>query len=229
MPVLAEKIRSGLVELRTKNGLVYVNPSVSERLYLLWIFRNFHRLPVQVLTRHQRQTIERLAQTSVVAKQGPIPRDSLIGSVENFEVAVSEAKAAAGTGKVVSMSPSLTLMGKAAGSEATATQPRRRKLTHHLIRFPEKNRSARGMSPPESNVKAQTQAKKRQTGRIPKILMYQKNGKSLGIALIVACCLALLLFYSRDVRRVSSRPVPQAAGVARTPPPVSSVGTPIAE
>lgn len=211
MPVVAQKIRSGLVELRTKSGLVYVNPSFSERLYLLWTFRNFHRLPVQVLNQRQRQVIERLGQTAVVAKSGPVPRKSLIGSVENFEVALaSKTRAAAATGKVVSISAPLTLMGKAAGSEAIATQHRRFKLPHPPIHFPGKKRTS-GIAAAEADVKTEASARKQRTRRFPQILLYQGSGKSLGIGLLVACCLTLLLWHSRGRRSISSKPVSQAA------------------
>lgn len=229
MLVAPEKIRSGLVELRTKSGLVYVNPSFSERLYLLWTFRNFHRLPVEVLNRHQRQMIERLGQTAVVATQGRVPRSSLIGSVENVEIrGASEANAAADTGKVVSISAPLTFIGKAAGSEAIATQSRRRKLAPPLIRFPGKDRSRQGIRAPELEVKAQAQPRKGQASRFPQILIYQGSAKPLGIGLLVACCLALLLLYRREQRSASSRPVPQAAIEARNPTPATSLGTYIA-
>ena len=81
MPALPEKIRSGLVELRTNHGLLYVNPSLWERLYLLWTFRNFHRLPEQVLNPRQQRLIEKLRRTSVVARSGPLARTALIGAI----------------------------------------------------------------------------------------------------------------------------------------------------
>ena len=221
MPVVP-KIRSGLVALRTKNGLVYVSPSFSERLYLMWTFRNFHRLPVQVLNPHQQQLIERLSQTAVVAKQGPVPQSSLIGSVENIELAlVSEAKAAADTGKVVRMSAPLTLVGKAAGSEAITTQTRRN-LTDRLLRFPGKNRSLQNIPAPQPDVEAEDRSEKPPAKQFPRILMYQGNGKWLGVGILVACCLALLLFYSREKRTVPSRPVPQAAIEAHNPSTITS-------
>lgn len=228
MLVVAEKIRSGLVELRTKSGPVYVNPSFSERLYLLWTFRNFQRLPVQVLNRHQRQMIERLGRMAVVNVQGRVPRSSLIGSVENIEIAaVSEAKAAAGTGKVVSISAPLTFVGKAAGSEADATQPRRLKLAPPLIRFPGKSRSRQGISLPEPEVKAQP--RKGPARGFPQILMYKGSAKALGIGLFVVSCLALLLLYGREQRSVSARLVPQAATEAGAPSPLTTLSTYTAE
>jgi TonB family protein len=230
MLVVAEKIRSGLVELRTKNRLVYVKPSFSERLYLLWTFRNFHRLPVEVLNRHQRQLIERLGRTSGVPKQGPVPRSSLIGSVENVELAlVSEARSPAGTGKVVRMSAPVTLIGKAAGSDVIATQTRRVNPTDQLIPFPGKSHSPEDISAPGRVAEAQAQPEKRSAKRLPQILMFQESGKWLGVGLLVACSLALLLFYSREERSVPSRQVPQAAIQARNPAPISSLSSDVAK
>lgn len=231
MAVVPEKIRSGLVELRTKSGPVYVNPSFSERLYLLWTFRNFHRLPVEVLNRHQREMIERLGQTAVLARQGPVPRSVLIGSVENVEVAlVSRAKAAvAEETKVVKMSAPLTFMGKAAGSEAVRTEPRRLKPPRHVIHFPGKSRGAPAISAPEPDSKGQVQSPKGRARRFPQILMYRGSGKSLGVGLFAACCLALLVFYHRAERSVSSRSVPQPAREALNPSPISSLSTYITE
>ena len=206
--MLLQKIRSGLVELRTKSGLVYVSPSFSERLYLLWTFRNFRRLPLQVLNRRQRQVVERLGQTAAVAKSDSVPRNNLIGSVENIEVSVvSEAKAAAGIGKVVSISAPLTFMGKAAGSEEIATRHRRLKLPQHPIRFPGRTRRAQRIAAPEPDVKADAHARTGQARRFPQILLYQGSGKSLGIGLLVVGGLVLLLWCIQ--RSFSSRPVPQ--------------------
>ena len=44
----------------TPLGPRYVNPSVLQRLYLLWIFRNFHTLPLKVLRRGQQRKIDRM-------------------------------------------------------------------------------------------------------------------------------------------------------------------------
>jgi len=227
--VVPEKIRSGLVELRTKNGLVYVHPSFSERLYLLWTFRNFHRLPVEVLNQHQRQLIERLSETAVVAKPGPVPRSSLIGSVENVDFALSDGRAAASTGKLVRMNTPWTLIGKAAGSDAVPTQTRRPNPTDQLIHFPGKSRSAQGIPKPDLDVKAQAQPQKPRARRLPQILVYHGSGKWLGVGLLLAGCLALVRFYRGDERTPPSRPVPQAAIKALHPSSMTSLSPSIAQ
>jgi hypothetical protein len=55
-----EKIRHGVLQISTDSGPRYVAPSFVERIQLLWMFRNFHILPQQVLSRHERQLIEML-------------------------------------------------------------------------------------------------------------------------------------------------------------------------
>jgi len=83
MPAVPQKIRTGLVELRTHIGSVYVSPSFWERIYLLWTFRNFQSLPKQVLNRHQQHLIDKLCRAAIVSRNGPIARTSIIGAVEN--------------------------------------------------------------------------------------------------------------------------------------------------
>ena len=55
-----EKVRHGVLQISTDSGPRYVAPSFVERIQLLWMFRNFHILPQQVLSRHERQLIEML-------------------------------------------------------------------------------------------------------------------------------------------------------------------------
>ncbi len=55
-----ETLFDGVLRVLTPLGPRYVNPSFCERLYLLWIFRNFHTLPARVLSARQQRWIERL-------------------------------------------------------------------------------------------------------------------------------------------------------------------------
>jgi TonB family protein len=85
--VLANKIRTGLVELRTDIGLVYVNPGSSwQRLYLLWTFRHFRLLPKQVLNHHQQQLIDELCRSAIVSPSEPVAATSIIGVIENVHL-----------------------------------------------------------------------------------------------------------------------------------------------
>ena len=58
--MLMEKIRHGVLEVSTDQGVRYVHPGFLERVRLVWMFRNFHVLPQEVLTPHQRQLVEAL-------------------------------------------------------------------------------------------------------------------------------------------------------------------------
>jgi hypothetical protein len=55
-----EKLLSGVLRVLTPLGPRYVNPSLAQRLYLLWLFRNFQTLPVKVLNPRQQQWINDL-------------------------------------------------------------------------------------------------------------------------------------------------------------------------
>jgi hypothetical protein len=53
-----EKLSQGVLRVLTPLGPRYLNPSFGQRLYLLWIFRNFETLPVKVLSVRQQKRIE---------------------------------------------------------------------------------------------------------------------------------------------------------------------------
>src|SRR5438270_13519434 len=55
-----EKIRRGVLQVSTDSGVRYVEPSFSERLQLLWTFRNFNVLSEEVLNQHERHVVEEL-------------------------------------------------------------------------------------------------------------------------------------------------------------------------
>jgi len=52
-----EKLSLGVLRVLTPLGPRYLNPSFAQRLYLLWIFRNFETLPVKVLSPRQQRWI----------------------------------------------------------------------------------------------------------------------------------------------------------------------------
>ncbi len=53
-----EKLSLGVLRVLTPLGPRYLNPSFVQRVYLLWIFRNFETLPVKVLSSRQQRRIE---------------------------------------------------------------------------------------------------------------------------------------------------------------------------
>jgi hypothetical protein len=58
--MLIEKLADGVVRVQTPIGPRYVMPSLLQRVYLLWMFRNFPLLPHAVLSRRQQRLIDRL-------------------------------------------------------------------------------------------------------------------------------------------------------------------------
>jgi hypothetical protein len=55
-----QKLSLGVLCVLTPTGPRYVRPALTERLYLLWIFRNFSTLPFKVLSQRQQRWINRL-------------------------------------------------------------------------------------------------------------------------------------------------------------------------
>jgi hypothetical protein len=52
-----EKLSAGVLRILTPMGPRYLKPSLSQRVYLLWVFRHFEKLPLQVLNRRQQRLI----------------------------------------------------------------------------------------------------------------------------------------------------------------------------
>lgn len=55
-----EKLAEGVVQVQTPIGPRYLMPSFLQRVYFLWMFRNFPILPHAVLSRGQQRMIDRL-------------------------------------------------------------------------------------------------------------------------------------------------------------------------
>jgi hypothetical protein len=55
-----EKLADGVVRVQTPIGPRYVLPSFLQRVYLLWMFRNFPILPHAVLSGSQQRLIDRM-------------------------------------------------------------------------------------------------------------------------------------------------------------------------
>ena len=58
--MLIEKLAAGVEEVQTPIGPRYVMPSFMQRVYLIWMFRNFPILPHAVLSRRQQRLINRM-------------------------------------------------------------------------------------------------------------------------------------------------------------------------
>jgi len=55
-----QKLSDGMLRVLTPLGPRYIRPTFLQRIYILWIFRHFHVLPLQVLSGRQRALIESL-------------------------------------------------------------------------------------------------------------------------------------------------------------------------
>ena len=97
-----EESDAQLLELRTENGAVYLRPSRWQRIRLQWIFRHFHVLSPQVLSRADKRLIEKLSQSAVVTPALPVSSKAVLGVVETVR-----SKPPASANRVVTLRPSL--------------------------------------------------------------------------------------------------------------------------
>ena len=83
--MLIGKLSSGVLRVLTPLGPRYVKPAFWQRMYLMWTFRHFELLPLQVLNTRQRQLIDTLSaeQQYVSAAQDIGIEDApILGTVE---------------------------------------------------------------------------------------------------------------------------------------------------
>src|SRR5437899_2639923 len=55
-----QKLSDGVLRVLTPLGPRYIRPTFLQRVYILWIFRHFHVLPLQVRSRRQRTLTDSL-------------------------------------------------------------------------------------------------------------------------------------------------------------------------
>jgi hypothetical protein len=78
-----EKLSSGVLRVLTPLGPRYLKPSFLQRLYLLWLFRNFQTLPVKVLSLHQQRRMESMwAENRFVSFGIGVDDAPLLGTLE---------------------------------------------------------------------------------------------------------------------------------------------------
>ena len=65
--MLIDKLAVGVVQVQTPIGPRYIMPSFLQRVYLLWVFRNFPILPHAVLSGRQQRMIDRMCSEQVFA------------------------------------------------------------------------------------------------------------------------------------------------------------------
>ncbi|MGH9510830.1 MAG: hypothetical protein ACRD2U_01710 [Terriglobales bacterium] len=84
-----EKLSGGVLRVLTPLGSRYFRPSFAQRIYLLWIFRNFQTLPAKVLTSRQTRLIDLICarQQFVTLRVDGL---ALLGTLEERPPATSE-------------------------------------------------------------------------------------------------------------------------------------------
>ncbi|HSS95871.1 MAG TPA: hypothetical protein VLK33_02515 [Terriglobales bacterium] len=83
--MLLDKLSAGVLRVQTPLGPRYISPTFFQRLLLIWTFRHFEVLPLQVLSHWQQSLIDTLCiQQKFVVTQLASDREnfSVIGTVE---------------------------------------------------------------------------------------------------------------------------------------------------
>jgi hypothetical protein len=82
--MLMEKLSRGVLRVLTPLGPRYLRPSFAQRLYLLWVFRNFTTLPAKVLSARQLRLVDSMcAQNRFVSfNQNGFEDTPILGTLE---------------------------------------------------------------------------------------------------------------------------------------------------
>ena len=83
--MLLDKLTAGVLRIATPIGPRYIRPTFSQRLMLLWIFRHFETLPLQVLSHWQQSLIDALCIQQHFVAMHPVSgleEFAVIGTVE---------------------------------------------------------------------------------------------------------------------------------------------------
>jgi len=84
--MLIDKLADGVVQVQTPIGPRYVMPSFLQRVYFLWMFRNFPILPHAVLNGRQQRMIDRMCSEQRFASMAyadGMDEAPVIGTVEH--------------------------------------------------------------------------------------------------------------------------------------------------
>ncbi len=206
MPAVPQKIRTGLLELRTRIGSVYVSPSFWERIYLLWTFRNFQSLPKQVLNRHQQHLIDKLCRAAIVSRNGPIARARIIGAVENvYLMPDRKTEAAAPTSKLVELGATSADVGalRAVGSEGISIRSNRAAYNRIDVgRLHRQSANVQYISALKRDSAEQSETREASPASVDSDARRTWSRNRVGWALVAACGAALLaiLFDFREGR-----------------------------
>ena len=216
-----QKIRTGIVELRTQIGSVYVSPSFWERIYLLWTFRNFHNLPKQVLNHRQQQLIDKLCRAEIVSHTAPIGKTSIIGVVENVYLkGNSETETATTTGKLIEMGATGAdaVAPRAVGSEEIAMRSSRAAYKRTDVGcFRGQSGNVQSISAPRQDSAKQRATRQASPAAVHTCRRWSRN--TVGWTVVTLCGSALLgiLFYFPEDRLTPSQSTPRVAIEAHKP------------
>ena len=111
--VLLNKLESGFLLIQTQRGLVAVEPSFWQRVYLLWTFRNFRQLSLPLLNPRQIALINNLFLEHAAVVSHEYEPSLEIGVIENFvppaiEIAATLAARTDDSPAVIAQPPELT-------------------------------------------------------------------------------------------------------------------------
>ena len=222
MSAALQKIRTGLLELRTDIGSVYVSPSFWERIYLLWTFRNFHRLPKQVLNGHQRHLIDRLCRSAIVSRS--TSSTSIIGAVENVSL-MSDCKleAAATKSNLVQLSTTSADVAapRAVGSSGIPIRSSRAGYRRRYVGGLRRRRAnVQCISTPKHDSAERSETKAGSSAPVASDAGTRRSQNKLAWALVAACLAVLLviLFYFREGRPAPPVSILRVAVKAHQPP-----------
>ena len=111
--MLLNKLESGFLLIQTQRGLVAVEPSFWQRVYLLWTFRNFRQLSLPLLNPRQIALINNLFLEHAPVVSHEFEPSLEIGVIENFvppaiEIAATLAARTDPSPAVIAQPPELT-------------------------------------------------------------------------------------------------------------------------
>jgi hypothetical protein len=82
-----DKLAEGVIRILTPIGPRYVRLTLSQRVYFLWIFRHFDKLPQQVLSQRQQRFIDQLCvEHRFISLPSSMDEAPVIGTLERIPV-----------------------------------------------------------------------------------------------------------------------------------------------
>lgn len=82
-----DKLAYGVVRIVTPIGPRYIELTFRQRVFFLWVFRHFNKLPQQVLSPRQQRVIDALCADQVFrAQSARVPGPPILGTLERLPV-----------------------------------------------------------------------------------------------------------------------------------------------